>query len=166
MTPSKLPPPQTLDDQHEEFIFGQNGGRYIVEDIETKEILATGLTRRQTVEFTWLHAGRDYRIEPRTGTVHGDTGINQVVDLFGAEWDVYFKDGSDRAWRKSTITAFGPTERAAMIDLLEAGFQRKAWSKAFNVLEVSAIDQCWLDAYIARIPPIRGKSRQKPLRQQ
>jgi hypothetical protein len=155
MAMSKLPPPADREDFIEDFATDQAGGRYIIEQLENNEVIASGLTRRETVEFTWLYAGRDYRIEPRMGTLHDESGCNtgirlQAIDVFGAEWDVYFKDGSDRPWRKSKITAYGPTERAAIIDLLEAGFKRKVWTARFYVRDIRCTDLRWLDAHLAQ----------------
>jgi hypothetical protein len=82
--------------------------------------------------------GRDYRIERRMGAALDDIGRDtgttyQLGDLFGPEWDVYFKGGATQDWRKSRLTAFGTNEREAILNLIDDGFRRAAWDDYFYV---------------------------------
>lgn len=145
MTLTKIPTAITKEDRDDALLCAATCPKYVIEDSATREILAQGLTKRQTIEFAWLSDGRDYAVKPRLCALyddHGqDTGLTtQLVDIFGAEWDVYFKNGLDLPWRKSRITAYGETERAAMLDLIDAGFEREAWSDAFYVHQIGTTD--------------------------
>lgn len=146
MLRTKISPASTKEEICEEFIQDVGCRRYVIEDAETQQILATDLTRRQAMEFTWLHGGRDYEIRARMGVVHDDHGIptqikHQLFNEFGLEWDVYFKDGPGQQWRKSRITAYGETERLALLDLVDQAFSRQAWSEAFYVRLIGLSDK-------------------------
>lgn len=156
---TKIPTAITDDDRTEHFVYGISRETYTVEDSATHELLAAGLTKRETIEFTWLSNGRDYEIKPRMCTLHDDQGKDtgltiQLFDVFGTEWDVYFKDGHDLPWRKSRITAYGETERAALIDLIDEGFRREAWSDAYYVHQIGITD---MRAFYAEFVPPKTK---------
>lgn len=142
---TKIPPAITKEEISEHIVNDVGNRRYVVEDAATHQILASDLTRRQTMEFTWLHDGRGYEIKPRMGVLHDDLGVateikHQLSEAFGMEWDVYFKDGPDQPWRRSRITAYGPNERDALLDLIDQAFARRAWSDAFFVRQVGITD--------------------------
>ncbi|QNA88712.1 hypothetical protein G4G28_09805 [Massilia sp. Dwa41.01b] len=111
---------------------------YVVEEAGTRKVLAHNLNKRQLMEFVWTHDGRDYYVRPRMGAVVDDMGRDtgaayQLADMFGREWNVYFKNGADHPWRKSRITAYGANEREAVLNLLEEGFRRAGWPDSFHV---------------------------------
>lgn len=142
MTTTKIPPALTKEERDDDAIeFWGCCSRLVVKDAASEKILKTGLTKRQTMEFVWLYDGREYEIKPRLGTLCDESGCNsgikyQFVDIFGPEWDVYFKNGHDQSWRKSNITAYGETERDAILWLLDEGFKRQAWPSAFCIQEM------------------------------
>lgn len=144
MPHTRIPPPRHRQDQIDDFVY-QDSRLYFVEEAKTRRILSGTLSQRALMEFLWTHDGRDYRIEPRMGTalddIGRDTGVSyQVADLFGREWDVYFKNDASQPWRKSRITAYGQSEREAVIDLLNEGFRREAWSPYFYVRQWGVTD--------------------------
>lgn len=159
MSRTKIPPAITKEEVAEQLIKDVGALRYVVEDAATRQILATGLTKRQTIDFTWLHDGRDYEIKPRLGILHDDNGMateitHQLSDAFGIEWDVYFKSGPDQPWRKSRITAYGANERIAILDLVDQGFARQAWSDAFYVRQIGLSD---IRAMSMQLDPVMAK---------
>jgi hypothetical protein len=137
MAHTQIPPPRDRQDRIDDFV-RQDERRYIVEVARTGKVIGANLSRWELMEFVWTYGGRDYRIEPRIGVVLDDigrsTGVTyQLADLFGLEWDVYFKNGGDQPWRKSRITAYGPSEREAVLNLLDDGFKKAAWDDDFYV---------------------------------
>lgn len=116
--------------------------RQRVYETNSQRELANDVSWRDAVHLALTYDGRDYEIRPRMGTVcdsNGEaTGTSvHVNDIFGLEWDVYFRDGEDRAWRKSRITAYGSTERRALSDLLTNVYRYSAWSRSVRLDAIS-----------------------------
>ena len=138
MVHTRIPPASSQDDRIDDFLAITERDLFIVEEAATRRVLVNGVNKRQLMEVVWTLYGRDYRIEPRMGTVVDDigrdTGVSyQLGDLFGPEWDVYFKNGQTHPWRKSRLTAFGVNEREAILNLLDEGYRRAAWDDYFYV---------------------------------
>jgi|GEM_PF-2951671 len=138
MVHTRIPPASSQEDRIDDFLAATERDLYVLEEAATRKVLFDGLTKRQLMEVVWTLHGRDYRIERRMGTAHDDIGRDtgaayQLGDLFGAEWDVYFKNGAAHPWRKSRLTAFGTNEREAVLNLLDDGFKRAAWDDYFYV---------------------------------
>lgn len=138
MVHSRIPPVASEEDRIDDFLARTESNLYVVEEAATKKILFEPVTRRQVMEIAWTLHGRDFRIERRMGMAFDDAGREtsatyQLADLFGPEWDVYFKNGAAHPWRKSRLTAFGLTEREAILNLLDEGFRRAAWDDYFYV---------------------------------
>lgn len=132
MFATRIPKAENYDEQMDELIMENDRNRYFIEKRATGQICATGLTRRQVVEFMWMADGGDYELRPRMGTLYdalgNNTGIErQLEGLLGPEWDVYFKKPNEIAWGKSRITAYGPTKRKATIRLLDQAFWIAGW---------------------------------------
>ena len=112
MIHTRIPPASTQDDRIDDFLAKTERDLFILEEAATRRVLFNGLNKRQLMEIVWTLQGRDYRIERRVATafddIGRDTGVTyQLGDLFGLEWDVYFKNGAEQPWRKSRLTAFG-----------------------------------------------------------
>jgi len=138
MIHTRIPPASTQDDRIDDFLAKTERDLFILEEAATRRVLFDGLNKRQLMEVVWTLQGRDYRIERRMGTALDDIGRDtgatyQLGDLFGPEWDVYFKNGAEQPWRKSRITTFGANEREAILNLLDDGFRRAAWDDYFYV---------------------------------
>lgn len=138
MIHTRIPPASTQDDRIDDFLAKTERDLFILEEAATRRVLFNGLNKRQLMEVVWTLQGRDYRIERRMGTALDDIGRDtgatyQLGDLFGLEWDVYFKNGAEHPWRKSRLTAFGANEREAILNLLDDGFRRAAWDDYFYV---------------------------------
>jgi hypothetical protein len=105
---------------------------FYVQDAVSGELLINHVTQRDALEFIWLQNGGDYKVSPRMGCLYDENGnktnlTRQLSNKFGLEWDVYFKDSTDAPWLISRMTAYGPTERRAMYDLLMEAVRREAW---------------------------------------
>ena len=138
MAHTRVPPATSQQDRMDDCMAFTEGGKYVLEEAGTRKVLASGLNKRQLMEVVWTHDGRDYCIKPRMGTVVDDierkTGASyQLADMFGPEWDVYFKNVATQPWRKSRITAYGASEREAVLNLLDEGFRRTGWTDYFYV---------------------------------
>lgn len=135
---TRIPPASSQEDRIDDFLAITERDRFVLEEAATRQVLADGINKRQLMELVWALHGRDYRIERRMGTALDDIGRDtgssyQLGDLFGPEWDVYFKNGETQPWRKSRLTAFGINEREATLNLLDEGFRRAAWDDYFYV---------------------------------
>jgi hypothetical protein len=138
MVHTRIPPASSQEDRIDDFLAITERDLFVVEEAATRRILFDGVNKRQLMELVWTLHGRDYRVERRMGTALDDVGRDtgttyQLGDLFGPEWDVYFKNGAVEPWRKSRITAFGMNEREAILNLLDDGFRRAAWDDYFYV---------------------------------
>ncbi|MGX9221047.1 hypothetical protein ACWV27_22000 [Massilia varians] len=138
MVHTRIPPASSQDDRIDDFLAATERDLYVLEEAATRKVLIGGLNKRQLMEVVWTLHGRDYRVERRMGTALDDIGrstgaVYQLADLFGPEWDVYFKNGATQPWRKSRLTAFGVNEREAIFNLLDEGFRRAAWDDYFYV---------------------------------
>ena len=138
MTHTRVPPAASENDRIDDFLAETERDKFIVEEASTRKVLASGLNKRQLMEMMWTYDGRDYFIRPRMGAVLDDVGRDtggtyHLADMFGPEWDVYFKNGSVEPWRESRITAYGESEREAVLNLLDEGFRRAGWTDYFYV---------------------------------
>jgi hypothetical protein len=138
MVHTRIPPAASHQDHVEDFLAKTERELFIVEEASTRRVLIHSVNKRQLMEVVWTLHGRDYRIERRMGAALDDAGRKtgttyQLGDLFGPEWDVYFKGGPTQAWRKSRLTAFGTNEREAILNLIDDGFRRAAWDDYFYV---------------------------------
>ncbi len=138
MVHTRIPPASSQQDRVDDFLAVTERDLFVVEEAATRRVLLHSVNKRQLMEVVWTFDGRDYRIERRMGAVLDDigreTGITyQLGDLFGPEWDVYFKNGESQPWRKSRLTAFGMNEREAILNLIDDGFRRAAWDDYFYV---------------------------------
>lgn len=138
MAHTRIPPASSQEDRIDDFLAATERDLYVLEEAATRKVLIHSLNKRQLMEVVWTLHGRDYRIERRMGTALDDIGRStgtayQLADLFGPEWDVYFKNGATQTWRKSRLTAFGLNEREAILNLLDDGFRRAAWDDYFYV---------------------------------
>lgn len=138
MVHTRIPPASSQQDRVDDFLAVTERDLFVVEEAATRRVLLDGVNKRQLMEVVWTSHGRDYRIDRRMGAVLDDigreTGITyQLGDLFGPEWDVYFKNGENQPWRKSRLTAFGMNEREAILNLIDDGFRRAAWDDYFYV---------------------------------
>jgi hypothetical protein len=138
MAHTRVPPAASEKDRIDDFLAITERDQYVVEEASTRRVLADGLTKRQLMELLWTHDGRDYCVKPRMGPVFDvigrDTGATyQLADMFGPEWDVYFKNSAAQPWRLSRITAYGASEREAVLNLLDEGFRRAGWTDYFYV---------------------------------
>jgi hypothetical protein len=147
MIHSRIPPAADRQDRIDDFV-RVDRNRYIVEEAGTNRILAYGLNKWDLMEFVWTYGGRDYRIDPRMGAVVEDAGRDtgttyQLADLFGLEWDVYFKNDDAQPWRKSRMTAYGARERDAVLNFLKQGFRLDAWADYFYVRDQGVTIPAW-----------------------
>jgi len=138
MVHTRIPPASNREDRIDDFLAITERHLYVVEEAATRRVLFDGVNKRQLMELVWTLHGRDYRVERRMGTALDDIGRDtgatyQLGDLFGPEWDVYFKNGATQPWRKSRLTAFGMNEREAILNLIDDGFRRGAWGDYFYV---------------------------------
>ena len=138
MSQSRIPPATTEQDRIDDFLARTESDLYVIEEAATRKVLFEPVTKRQVMEIVWTLHGRDFRVEKRMGAVLDDVGRDtgstyQLADLFGPEWDVYFKNGAANPWRKSRLTAFGLNEREAILNLLDEGFRCAAWDDYFYV---------------------------------
>jgi hypothetical protein len=138
MVHSRIPPASSQQDRTDDFLAITERDLFVIEEAATKRVLLDGVNKRQLMEVVWTLHGRDYRIERRMGAALDDIGRDtgttyQLGDLFGPEWDVYFKNGAAEPWRKSRLTAFGMNEREAILNLLDDGFRRAAWDDYFYI---------------------------------
>jgi hypothetical protein len=138
MVHTRIPPASSREEHIDDFLATTERELFVVEEAATRRVLADGVNKRQLMEVVWMLHGRDYRIERRIGAVLDDIGRDtgttyQLGDLFGPEWDVYFKNGATQPWRQSRLTAFGSNEREAILNLLDDGFRRAAWDDYFYV---------------------------------
>lgn len=145
MVHTRIPPASSQQDRVDDFLAVTERDLFVVEEAATRRVLFDGVNKRQLMEVVWTFNGRDYRIERRMGGVLDDigreTGITyQLGDLFGPEWDVYFKNGESQAWRKSRLTAFGMNEREAILNLIDDGFRHAAWDDYFYVRKQGYMD--------------------------
>jgi len=138
MTHTRVPLAASEKDRIDDFLANTERDKFIVEEACTRKVLASGLNKRQLMELVWTYDGRDYCVRPRMGIVYDDAGratstVYHVADMFGPEWDVWFKHGASHPWRESRITAYGASEREAVLNLLDEGFRRAGWSDYFYV---------------------------------
>jgi phage repressor protein C with HTH and peptisase S24 domain len=116
----------------------EDGRRYLLIDGQTGETLAANMGPRELMKLVWTLGGRDYRLKPRMNPVANSAnrttgGSSPSVGAGTSEWDVHFKNGAAQPWRKSTITAFGTSEQEAILNALDEGFRRAAWTDDFTV---------------------------------
>lgn len=133
---TKIPPAVTTAEHNDSL--SEPVGFFRVVHEPTGQVIAEGLRPREVIEATWLHSGRDYALRPRLQQLTPENGsaqteLQQVVGLFGPEWDVYIKAGTDEPWHRSGLSAYGITEREAVIRLFEEGFARGPWLPEYDV---------------------------------
>lgn len=135
---TKIPPAVTEAERVDDILVAYSMGRCTVVHLPTRQVVANGVSSREAVEATWIHSGSDYVLRPRMEEpVDENTGVKarqqQAVGVFGPEWDVYFKTGVAEPWHRSGLTAYGVTEREAMLALFDDAFRRRAWLPEYEV---------------------------------
>lgn len=134
---TKIPPAITKEEREDDLVAGCDG-RYEVVHLPTGQVVASRVAAREALEAAWLCGGRDYVLEPRMVASVAEKGDakaqqQQAVGVFGPEWDVYFKAQEAEPWQRSGLTAYGVTQREAILALLDEAFRRAAWPAEFQL---------------------------------
>jgi hypothetical protein len=136
---TKIPAAVTEDERHKDGV-SDSITRYNVVHVPTGEVVAYDVGIREVIEAMWLHSGHDYALRPRLTQPDEGADTNsepqQVIGLFGPEWDVYLKGSVSELWQRSGITAYGITEREAVVNLFEEGFCRGFWVTGYKITSV------------------------------
>lgn len=99
---------------------------------QSESTAQTNLTAAEIVKHIYQEDGHGYRLEPRMESTYNNDGDiigEQQANSpnLGLEWDVYFTKPGQRYSEKSSLIAWGATEKEAEDEFLLSAWKETRW---------------------------------------